>query len=475
MRLVVSLLILILTLGLAKGHAGDAKPVSTSEIRLKLDQGTPLRVYLTKRISVHLNEAVFGRLLEPVYSFDRVVLPSGTQVSGRVVHLDPEPRVRRFSNILNGDFTPQHTAEVEFDDLILPNGEHRPIDATESKGLPLVISGSPGRKKDKDTEAKKDGSERASPGLKSTARHVAGGAIHSQLNSQTHGMADILRGPGKLERLEEFLVMKLPYHPQWVRKGTRYDAVLAQPIDFGSVTLKQGDLKWIGSELPAGVHAQARLLTSINSKTAAQGNRFQAKLLEPLFSPEHHLLLPEGTALDGLITQARGARLFHRGGQLRFRFDNVQLPDMKLSTEAQMDAVEGNSEANLKVDQEGGVKATESKTRLLRPVVAGLIAAKSMDNDEGKAQPESNYSGRTLGGGSGFGLAGALAAQSSRYVGSALGFYGLAWSVYRNVIARGQEVEFQQNTALDVRFGSRGAKQTDKSPVAKRFRETATR
>jgi hypothetical protein len=112
---------------------------------------------------------------------------------------------------------------------------------------------------------------------------------------------------------------------------------------------------------------------------------------------------------------------------------------------------------------------------LLRPVVAGLIAAKSMDNDEGKAQPESNYSGRTLGGGSGFGLAGALAAQSSRYVGSALGFYGLAWSVYRNVIARGQEVEFQQNTALDVRFGSRGAKQTDKSPVAKRFRETATR
>ena len=81
----------------------------------------------------------------------------GTYVSGRVVHLDPEPRVRRFSNLLNGDFTPQHTAEVKFDDLILPNGEHRPIDATESKGLPLVISGSPGRKKDKDIEAKKDG------------------------------------------------------------------------------------------------------------------------------------------------------------------------------------------------------------------------------------------------------------------------------------------------------------------------------
>ena len=145
----------------------------------------------------------------------------------------------------------------------------------------------------------------------------------------------------------------------------------------------------------------------------------------------------------------------------------------KLSTEAQIDAVEGNRGANLKVDQEGGVKATESKTRLLRPVVAGLIAAKSMDNDEGKAQPESNYCGRSLGGASGFGLAGAFAAQSSRYVGSALGFYGLAWSVYRNVIARGQEVEFQPNTALDVRFGSRGAKRTEKAPL--KMRERAAR
>jgi hypothetical protein len=473
MRLVVSPLILSLGLAVARCSAAGETPRPTSEVHLKIDQGIPLRVYVTKRISVRLNEPVQGRLLEPVYSFDRIVIPEGSEVAGRVIRLDPESRVRRISNMLNGDFTPQHAAEVQFERLTLPNGEQFLINAAASRGLPLVISASASRKADKANAPASKGAEEGSPGLKTTARNAAAGAIHKQINARTYGMADILRGPGKLERLKEFLVMKLPYHPQWVRKGTRYDAVLAQPLDFGTATVKGEDLKWIGSELPPGVHAQARLLGPLNSKTAAQGNRFEAKLLQPLFSPEHHLLLPEGTALQGLVTQARGARLFHRGGQLRFRFDNVLLPDLKLNTEAQIDAVEGNSEANLKVDQEGGVKATESKTRLLRPVIAGLIAAKSMDNDEGKAQPDSNYGGRTLGGGSGFGLAGALAAQSSRYVASALGFYGLAWSVYRNVIARGQEVAFQTNTALDVRFGSRGAKRAEKTALTKRIERSA--
>jgi hypothetical protein len=45
--------------------------------------------------------------------------------------------------------------------------------------------------------------------------------------------------------------------------------------------------------------------------------------------------------------------------------------------------------------------------------------------------------------------------------------------VYRNVIARGQEVEFQTNTALDVRFGSRGAKRTEKSTLTTRFERPA--
>jgi hypothetical protein len=122
---------------------------------------------------------------------------------------------------------------------------------------------------------------------------------------------------------------------------------------------------------------------------------------------------------------------------------------------AQLDAAESGRKANLKVDPEGTVKATESKTRFLAPALALLVASRSADNDISKRTglPEQNVGGRTLGGGSGFGLLGALAAQKSTTFGKFMGFYGLAWSVYLNLVARGQEVEFGKNAAVDIRFG----------------------
>jgi hypothetical protein len=71
--------------------------------------------------------------------------------------------------------------------------------------------------------------------------------------------------------------------------------------------------------------------------------------------------------------------------------------------------------------------------------------------------PNSNVSGRTLGGGLGFGLLGSLLAQSSKYVGTAFGYYGLGLSVYSTVIARGPEVQFGKNAVIDIGFNSRTA------------------
>jgi hypothetical protein len=73
------------------------------------------------------------------------------------------------------------------------------------------------------------------------------------------------------------------------------------------------------------------------------------------------------------------------------------------------------------VDEEGTAKTTESKSRFLRPIIAGLVAAKSLDNDQGKAQTgaNANYSGRALGGFSGFGLFGTFAVFAPKNVGAA--------------------------------------------------------
>jgi len=126
----------------------------------------------------------------------------------------------------------------------------------------------------------------------------------------------------------------------------------------------------------------------------------------------------------------------------------------------------------LKVDDEGGVRATDSKKRFLAPAISALIAAKALDRDAGKAQTAQggNYAGRTLGGFSGLGFAGALAAQASRTVGSVLGIYGLAWSVYSNIVAKGGEVEFARDTSIDVVLGPRklpgSPEATERKPFA---------
>jgi hypothetical protein len=113
----------------------------------------------------------------------------------------------------------------------------------------------------------------------------------------------------------------------------------------------------------------------------------------------------------------------------------------------------------VKIDSEGSAKATESKKRLLGPALAILVATKSMDNDYGKANAAgtaaSNPAGQTLGGFSGFGLLGIAAAHTSTIAGSALGMYGMAWSVFNSIISRGREVEFDKNTSMLVHFGAR--------------------
>jgi hypothetical protein len=183
--------------------------------------------------------------------------------------------------------------------------------------------------------------------------------------------------------------------------------------------------------------------------------------------------LPEGTRLMGTVTVAKKARLFHRGGQIRFNFQNVDLPAQALGlrpsarppeaakTQAVLAAAEGSGPAPVKVDSEGGVKAQESKTRFIAPVVALILASRAADNDaghhheSGSAGADGNVSGRTLGGGLGLGMLGSAISQSSPYVGMAFGYYGLAWSVYNTVVGRGGEVQFEKNAMMDIRFGAR--------------------
>jgi hypothetical protein len=443
----------------AAATAQTAADQETPKISLRVPSGAPLRLYLTKTVSKRAGVPVEAKLLESVFAFDREVVPAGTVAHGQVSRVQPAGKGQRMRAIVNGDFTPLRSAEVEFTTLILPDGRQLPTHTVETVGLNSIYT-EPSKKKN------------PNGGVLGAAKQTAKDRINGAIDSRSRGIIGMVRGPNKKEKFVDFLWSKLPYHPQYVRRGTRFDAALLDPLQFGFEPVKQGDLAELGSQpLPDSV-VRARLLTALNSASAKQGQAVEAVVSAPLFSPDHKLLLPEGALLNGTVVMAKKARSFHRAGQLRFNFQRVDLPQEVANlrsaapapitkVQATLEAAEGSGLAPIKVDSEGGVQAKESKTRFIAPVLSLALASRAADNDAGHHHDagatggDANISGRTLGGGLGFGMLGAAVSQTSRYVGMAFGYYGLAWSVYSNVIARGGEVQFDKDAMMDIKLGAR--------------------
>ena len=304
------------------------------------------------------------------------------------------------------------------------------------------------------------------------ARKQINSRIDAQLNARTYGLGSLVRGPNKKERLVDFLYAKLPYHPQSYRRGTRFDGVLENPVEFGAATLNADSLSQIGTEAPQDSVVQLRFLSTVSSATAAVGDPVEAVLSEPLRGAGNKVIFPEGTHLAGRVRMAQHARWLHRSGKLRFTFDQVSLPSFLESqhqapvraplarTDARLLSAETDPSASVKIDSEGSAKATEPKSRLLAPAISALVALKSMDNDSGKptsagGNSAGNPGGTALGGFSGFGLLGVAAARASATAGAALGMWGMAVSVYNGIVSPGREVEFHKSSSLVVRFGVR--------------------
>jgi hypothetical protein len=462
---------------------------------------------LTKRVSKRAGEPVEGKTIEPVFAFDREVVPAGSLVSGKISRAPSVSKWRRAQSALNGDFTPLRNAVIQIDTLTLPDGTKRTLRTEEAPALATIFN-EPSKKKQKQKaqqQTPQPGPQDQNGGILGTAKQTAKQALKqkmdSEISSRTYGVADIVRAPNHKEKLIDFLWARSPYHPQYLRRGTRVDSPLIDPLQFGSTEVKTPDLAALGSQPAADTMGRVRLLTPLDSATAKVGDPVRASVTIPLFTADHKLAVPEGTMLTGSVTVAKRARSFHRGGQLRFRFDNLVLPknatsqtpapaaeiassapatsqdetqvELKrratpLSTQATIDGAESSGGTPIKIDSEGGVQTQESKTRFLAPAIALIMASKAADNDAGRNHTasgtggEANVSGRTLGGLSGFGLVGMAASQGSKYIGMGFGYYGLALSFYSNVVANGGEVVFSQNAMMDVRFGARPAAKQQK-------------
>jgi hypothetical protein len=425
----------------------DAAPQAVEPaaiISLNLANGTPLRIALDQRTRVSQPGAiVHGKVVETVYAFDQPVIPAGSIATGRVTKITPVSGVKRTLAYANGNFSPFHKYEVTFDALKLPDGKELAIETTVSPGTAEVVH----LVSDASEQKKKNAAARAVENAKQEAKDKVQEAITE------------VKSPGRWQRIKRLLDAQLPYRKQYLESGTRFNASLEKPLDFGEASRTREQLAAIGSAPLQNTILRARLLLPVSSATASRGNPVLALLTEPLFSSDHRLILPADTRLIGQVVQVKPARHLHHNGELRFIFEHIETPEGSLQAmQGSLEGMEVDRAARLHLDEEGGTRTTDSKTRYLSTGLAVLLAAAAShpDAEHGATDAAGDPGVRTAAGGSGFRLAGALIsfAAKSTPVSIAFGAYGASSSLYANFISRGHDVVLAKDTPLEIGFGN---------------------
>jgi hypothetical protein len=424
-------------------------------IPLSVPKGTAIQVVLLEELRIQkVGQSVQGRVAEPIYAFDKLVVPVGTEVTGQISQLQNVSGGKRTLDALNADFTPSRKVQIEFSDLQLPDGRHIPIHTTVTPGSGQVIqfvTNSPDKKKTvKDTASEK--AEQA----KEDAKRQWDAAM-----KQVHE-------PGKLHKIERYAVAQLPVHPQYIDAGTVYFAELEEPLDFGTEPLTPEMAASLTAAPPPGSSVHVRLLTALSSASAQQGQDVEAVLSQPLFGG-NRVVLPQGSRLKGSVVQVRPARRLSRNGQLRIVFHELVLPDgVEQKVETTLAGVQAGKGQDVKLDAEGGAEANTPKTRYLATGISVLLALASAhtDADARAGDVGGNTGNRAAGGVGGFKLVGLAMGVfvHSQPLGMAMGAYGASSSIYSHFIARGHELVFPKNTAMEVAIGPRPSAPSTNSP-----------
>jgi hypothetical protein len=115
---------------------------------IEIPSGSPLSVELLRHSPMRAGEPIEGRLLYPVFIENRIAIPAGSILHGRVIRLDPD-RSRRIHSLLRGDFTPFHIPVVQFDQVVVEDGPPQAIvcDSAKDGMVILRLSAPPGQKK----------------------------------------------------------------------------------------------------------------------------------------------------------------------------------------------------------------------------------------------------------------------------------------------------------------------------------------
>ena len=426
-----------------------APPASVS-LPMSVPAGTPIKVALDSEVRVlKVGQPIHGKTMEPVYAFDKLLIPAGTTVAGKVSAIDAVSKKTRTLEALDGNFSPVHGVHVQFDELVLADGRQVALHTVASPAPDGVLRFVPANEK----AAQKNKLENAASKKASQTRQE----IHRQwgeLQKQIHE-------PGKMHKLKRLAIAQLPVRPQYIDAGTSFNADLLQPLDFGTESIEPAALTNIGTPPPAGSVVHARLVTPLSSATSKKGEQVEALITQPLVVSDH-LILPEGSVVRGSVMQVQPARRLARNGQLRILFHEVAPPDgVAEKVQTSLEGVAVAKGEHLKLDAEGGAQVTTPKTRYLTTGIQVMLAAASASPDGDRERLHGggggDPGGSAVNGASGFRLVGTVVGllARSRVVASGFGAYGAATAIYYHFLARGRDVVYPKDMAMVIGLGTR--------------------
>lgn len=318
--------------------------------------GTILRMELSGPVNVsHLKPGseLAGQLVRPVYVYDHALIPAGSPVRAVVEKVEKQKAAEKKGfmervdtlrslglNRHNFDEVSLRTATVK-----LPSGAEVPMD------LRFIRGGEEVRLQANEQGQMKVGGTTG----KDLAQHAPG---VSQIAKIKHGkhQAQEYRHPVATLEVERTTRLELPAQPEVPRASV-------QPVT-----------------IPEGTHAEILLLTELRASESKQGDSFQARLVEPIFQPDGHLLMPEGSLLDGHISKLAQPRRMSRAASMYLVFDRLTGPGGEgQKVAASLAAADVNKKAPVNMDPEGGLHGKGGAKNLAKRVVVGAASEHAVD------------------------------------------------------------------------------------------------
>jgi hypothetical protein len=318
--------------------------------------GAILRMELSGPVNVsHLKPGseLAGQLVHPIYVYDHALIPAGSQVHAVVDKVEKQKPaekkgfLERVETVRSLGMNHHNLYEVSLRaaTVKLPSGAEVPMD------LRFIRGGEEVRLQPNDEGQMKVGGTTG----KDLAQHAPG---VSQVARIKHGKNQVQEYRHPLATLEvaHAARLQLPAQPE-VPRATGHPVTI-----------------------PAGTHADFLLLTELRASESKQGDTFQARLVEPIFQPDGHLLVPEGSLLDGHISKLVQPRRMSRAASMYLVFDRLTEPGGEgQKVAASLASADVGKKAPVSLDPEGGLHGKGGARNLAKRVVIGAASEHAVD------------------------------------------------------------------------------------------------